>query len=143
MSSDHFTTRSTKSKATQLRLSLRTNCYLDFLLIVIIQKKFEPLQPCDICGKIVSRAKDFPGHMKTHDPSAKFVCISLIVIDTYFVGNPRVLGMGCTATPLFRNLIWTHYRRQCVLFIFISPRALNDASYCCYNCYNKKSDYVQ
>jgi hypothetical protein len=113
MPAKRSTTSSTRKAS---RLSVRScisssNCYLDLLLIQVVMILQKKTVQCNLCGKIISRAADLGRHMKTHDPNAKFVLLfsnSLsTVIDTYFVGNSRVLGRAVSTLPS-RNRIWTH-----------------------------------
>ena len=74
--------------------------------MVIIQNKVEP---CIICGKVVSRSSDIPRHMRKHDSSAKFVVLffnSLLIIYVAFIGNSLALGMAVTSV-LSRSPTWT------------------------------------
>ena len=103
---------STKMKAGSagqtLGAFLHSNCYLDLLLIVILQKKVEPLA-CIICGKVLRLTQQDIGCPATYETSAKFVplfsnsfIVTRIQVDTYVKGNSHVLGKAVISLSRIR-----------------------------------------
>ncbi|KAF8806183.1 hypothetical protein BYT27DRAFT_7212441 [Phlegmacium glaucopus] len=54
------------------------------------------VEPCDICGQVVSRASDIPRHKKKHDAANKLPCP----------------WAGCDFSTLQKSNLNTHYRSQ-------------------------------
>ena len=97
------------------------------MTVIILQKK---VQPCFICGRVVSRAFDLQRHMKVHYLNASelvlllYNLLNMIVTDSDWCIFYRKLACdweGCSFKALQQSNMDTHKRRQYVLFIFFPP----------------------